>query len=157
LVDDFGLDAMRVGPLQVHAQQHGGPVLRLGAARAGLYVEEGIVRIHFTGKHALKLESFDFPRRPVHVGLDLPGGRHVRLFRRQIDQLGGIVQTALKMIQTDDDLLEFGALLAQFLRALRVVPDARLLEFAGYFLQTLIFIVVIKDTSSRNRRVPRDL
>jgi hypothetical protein len=61
------------------------------------------------------------------------------------------------MIQTDDDLLEFGALLAQFLRALRVVPDARLLEFAGYFLQTLIFIVVIKDTSSRNRRVPRDL
>ena len=61
------------------------------------------------------------------------------------------------MIQTDDDLLEFGAFLAQFLRALRVVPDARLLEFAGYFLQTLIFIVVIKDTSSRNRRVPRDL
>jgi hypothetical protein len=61
------------------------------------------------------------------------------------------------MIQTDDDLLEFGALLAQFLRALRIVPDARLLEFAGYFLQTLIFIVVIKDTSSRNRRVPRDL
>jgi hypothetical protein len=61
------------------------------------------------------------------------------------------------MIQTDDDLLEFGALLAEFLRALRVIPDARLLEFAGYFLQTLIFIVVIKDTSSRNRRVPRDL
>ena len=38
------------------------------------------------------------------------------------------------MIQADDDLLEFGALLAQFLRALRVVPDARLLEFPGYFL-----------------------
>jgi hypothetical protein len=38
------------------------------------------------------------------------------------------------MIQADDDLLEFGALLAQFLRALRVVPDTRLLEFAGYFL-----------------------
>jgi hypothetical protein len=61
------------------------------------------------------------------------------------------------MIQADHDLLEFGAFLAQFLRALRVVPDARLLEFPGYFLQTLIFIVVIKDTSSRNRRVPRDL
>jgi hypothetical protein len=38
------------------------------------------------------------------------------------------------MIQTDHDLLEFGAFLAQFLRALRLVPDARLFEFAGYFL-----------------------
>jgi hypothetical protein len=38
------------------------------------------------------------------------------------------------MIQPDDDLLEFGALLAQVLRALRVVPDARLLEFPRYFL-----------------------
>jgi hypothetical protein len=38
------------------------------------------------------------------------------------------------MIQADDDQLEFGALLAQFLRALWVVPDARLLQFAGYFL-----------------------
>jgi hypothetical protein len=38
------------------------------------------------------------------------------------------------MIQADHDLLEFGALLAQFLRALRVVPNARLLKFAVYFL-----------------------
>jgi hypothetical protein len=38
------------------------------------------------------------------------------------------------MIQADDDLLKLGALLAQFLRALRVVPDSRLFEFAGYFL-----------------------
>jgi hypothetical protein len=38
------------------------------------------------------------------------------------------------MIQPDDNLLEFGALLAQVLRALGVVPDARLLEFARYFL-----------------------
>jgi hypothetical protein len=38
------------------------------------------------------------------------------------------------MIQPDDDLLKFGALLAQVLRALGVVPDARLLEFARYFL-----------------------
>jgi hypothetical protein len=38
------------------------------------------------------------------------------------------------MIQADDDLLEFGALLAQVLRALGVVPDARLFQFARYFL-----------------------
>jgi hypothetical protein len=38
------------------------------------------------------------------------------------------------MIQADDDLLKFGAFFAEFLRALRVVPDTRLLEFPVYFL-----------------------
>jgi hypothetical protein len=38
------------------------------------------------------------------------------------------------MVQADHDLLKFGAFLAEFLRAFRVVPDARLLEFPGYFL-----------------------
>jgi hypothetical protein len=61
------------------------------------------------------------------------------------------------VVQAADDRLEFGALLAQFLRALRVIPDARLLEFAGYFLKALVLIVVIKDTSSRSRCAPRDL
>jgi hypothetical protein len=61
-------------------------------------------------------------------------GRHIRLFGGQVDQFGGIVQAALQMIQSDDDLLELGAFLAQLLRALRVVPDAGLLEFPCYFL-----------------------
>ena len=134
LIDDLGLEAVRIRPLKIHAQQHRGPVLRLGAAGAGLNIQEGIVRVHFAGEHALKLESFDFRGRPVHIGLDPCGGRQIVLLRSQIDQLGGIVQTALEMIQADDDLLEFGAFLAQFLRALRVVPDAGLLEFPGYFL-----------------------
>jgi len=54
-------------------------------------------------------------------------------------------------------LLELGALLTQFLSAIRVVPDAGLLEFALYFLQSLVFVVVIKDTSSKSRCAPRDL
>jgi hypothetical protein len=38
------------------------------------------------------------------------------------------------MIEADHDLLQFGAFFAEFLRALRVVPDARLLELPVYFL-----------------------
>ena len=147
-----------VGPLQVHAQQHRGPILRLGAAGAGLDIEKGIVRVHLARKHALKLEPFDFggraarhpprsPRRPVIS--DSSAARSI--------SSRGIAQAALEVIQAADDLFEFGALLAEFLRALRVVPNARLLEFAGYFLQALVLVVVIKDTSSRNRCVPRDL
>ena len=61
------------------------------------------------------------------------------------------------MIQAVDDLLELGALLAELLSAVGFVPDPRLLEFARYFLKPLVLIVVIKDTSSRSRCVPRDL
>jgi hypothetical protein len=61
------------------------------------------------------------------------------------------------VVQAVDDLLELGALPAQILRSVRIVPDARLLEFARYFLQALVFVVVIKDTSSRNPYAPRDL
>jgi hypothetical protein len=61
------------------------------------------------------------------------------------------------VIQAADKKLEFGALLAQFLSAIRLIPDSRLFEFARYFLKAFVLVVVIKDTSSRNRRVPRDL
>jgi hypothetical protein len=61
------------------------------------------------------------------------------------------------MIQAADDLLEFGALLPQLLSAIGLVPDPGLLEFARYLLKSFVLIVVIKDTSSRNRCVPRDL
>jgi hypothetical protein len=54
-------------------------------------------------------------------------------------------------------VFQLGALLAELLGAIRVVPDAGLFELAGYFLQTLVLVVVIKDTSSKSRCAPRDL
>ena len=80
-----------------------------------------------------------------------------RLLGRQFQQLAGIAQAARQAIQTVDDLLEFRAFLAELLGAIRVVPDAGLLELASYFLQPLVLVVVIKDTSSRSRCAPRDL
>ena len=56
-----------------------------------------------------------------------------------------------------DAIVELRALFAEFLRAIRVVPDAGLLELASYFLKALVLAVVIKDTPSRSRCDPRDL
>ena len=41
-VDDLGLVPLRLGPHQVHAQEHLGPVARLGAAGAGLDRDVGV-------------------------------------------------------------------------------------------------------------------
>ena len=66
----FDLEALALAVLQVHAQQHGGPVLRLGAAGAGLDVEEAVVRVRRVGEHAAEFECrhllFDVGR----IGLD---------------------------------------------------------------------------------------
>jgi hypothetical protein len=61
------------------------------------------------------------------------------------------------VIEAADGGFELCTFFAQFLSPLRVVPDPRLLEFAGYFLEAFVLVVVIKDTSSRNRHAPRDL
>ena len=148
----------RVRPFQVHAQQHGGPVLGFGAARARLNVEKRVVRVHLAGKHALELEPLHFGGQRRDVGLDLFGGPQVGLLGRQLQQISPASRKPLvSSIQAADHLLEFGALLAEFLRALGVVPDSGLFEFARYFLQPLVLVIVIKDTSSRSRCVPRDL
>jgi hypothetical protein len=56
-----------------------------------------------------------------------------------------------------DDVLELRALLAELLRPLRILPNIRLFELPGDFLQALVLAVVIKDTSSRTACAPRDL
>ena len=44
-VDDLALEAAALGPAQVHAQQHLGPVLRLGAARARMDRDDRVLAI----------------------------------------------------------------------------------------------------------------
>jgi hypothetical protein len=42
----------------------------------------------------------------------------------------------------------------EILSALRVVPDVRVFQLAGYFLQAFLLALVVKDTPSGTRYVP---
>ena len=46
----MAFNAFAFRPAQIHAQQHGGPVLRLGAAGAGLDGHDGVEVIGFAGE-----------------------------------------------------------------------------------------------------------
>ena len=48
----FDTEALALAIAQIHALQHLRPVLRFGAAGAGLDVDEAIVGIHRIGEHA---------------------------------------------------------------------------------------------------------
>jgi hypothetical protein len=99
----------------------------------------------------------DLRGQACHVRLDFLGGRRIGLGGSKVEEFRRVAECTLEAIQTADDLLELGPFLSKFLGAIRGVPDAGLLEFALYFLQTLVFVVVIKDTSSKSRCAPRDL
>jgi hypothetical protein len=115
------------------------------------------VRVHLARKHPLELEPLDVGLEARHVLLDFIGCFGIRLFGGQFQQLGAIAQAAGEFVQGIDDTLELGAFLTEFLSAVGVVPYSGLLELAGYFLEAFVLVVVIKDTSSRIRYVPRDL
>jgi hypothetical protein len=115
------------------------------------------VRIHLAGEHALEFELLDLEGQSLGVGLDSLDGMQIRLCRGQIQQLPRIAQGARESIETADDLLELGAFFSQFLRTVRIAPNAGLLELALYFLQPLVLVIVIKDTSSKSRCALRDL
>jgi hypothetical protein len=45
-------------------------------------------------------------------------------------------------------VLQTGTFPAQFLGTFRIVPDSGIFEFAAYFVETLTFGVIVKDTPS---------
>jgi hypothetical protein len=115
------------------------------------------VGVHLPGKHPLELEQFHLVGQTVDVGLDFPDRPQIRFLGGEIQKVRRVAQGTLEPVQTPDDLLQLGALLPEFLGALRDVPNAGLLELPLYFLQPLVLVVVIKDTSSKSRCAPRDL
>jgi hypothetical protein len=83
---------------------------------------------------------------PVEIGGNRPGGAVVPFGFGQVEKFAGAAQAIAERTNPVDDLVERGALLAELLGPLRVVPDVRVLQLAGYFLETLALGVVVKDT-----------
>ena len=60
VVDHLALEAAALGPAQVHPQQHLGPVLRLGAAGAGMDGDDRVLAIVLAAEHLLDLAGLHF-------------------------------------------------------------------------------------------------
>ena len=123
LLEILDLVAVLLGPARIHAQQHVGPVLALGAARAGMDLEIGVVRIGLARKQRLELA-------PRHLGLELlerlfgvGDGLLVLLGLAELDHGELVVELLLDAADGAELVLERGALLHHALRALLVVPE----------------------------------
>jgi hypothetical protein len=150
-IDDLGPEAVLVAPAQVHAHQHVGPVLGLGAAGARLDVEEGAVRVHLAREHALELEPLELCVDRAEVLLDRPHHALVCVGLGHVEELGGLAGASRQFVEGGDHAIEPGPLATELLCALGVLPDGRVFEFAQYFGQSLALARIVKDTPSALR------
>jgi hypothetical protein len=105
----------------------------------------------------LELQAFHFRGESGGVPFDFVGSPGIGLVGSEFQQLSRVPQPPAYPVQTLNDALQLRSLPSQFLGAVGIVPDAGLFEFPGYLLKPFVLVFVIKDTSSRNRCVPRDL
>ncbi len=132
-VDDLGLEAALVAPAQVHAHQHLRPVLRLGAAGAGLDVEEALCGSISPRNMRWNSSVRDLaPRAAARRARCRATVRLVVLGLGELQQLGGVGEAAPSSWSSCSTIgAQRGALAAELLRALGLVPDGRVLELAA--------------------------
>jgi hypothetical protein len=105
-------------------------------------------------EHAPELEIGNALCEPRRIGLDGQQRVVVGLLPRERVELAAVIDAALKRAQRVDDAVERLLLLAELLRARRVVPDLRILELAVYGGEPRLLGVEVKDTSEAAPCVP---
>ncbi len=94
IVDHLALEAAALRPAQVHAQQHLGPVLRLGAAGARMNRDDGVLAIVLAAEHLLDLAGLHFLVERVERLRELGVDRLARL--GPFDEHGEVVALLLE-------------------------------------------------------------
>ena len=70
-VEDLALEAATLPPFRVHAQEHLGPVLRFGAAGAGMDTDDRVRSIVFAAEHLLGFGRLHFALQLVEPALEV--------------------------------------------------------------------------------------
>ena len=153
LVDQFDLQAVAFAPARIHAAEHPGPVLALGAARPGIDLDIGVVAIGFARQQRLDLVLFGAAReigeRGEAVGLHLG----IALGLGHFDQLCRIVELAFDRARCGDRLIETAPLPHNRLRRLGVVPQSLILNARVEFIEPTQRAVPVEEPAEQRERV----
>ena len=122
-VGDFGLEAVALGPAQVHAQQHLRPVLALGAAGAGVDGDDGAAVIVLAREQH---GGFEMIHQAAQL-FDFAGqlGGDVLAFMAELEQRVDVAEMRRHLLFVRDDGLQALAFLHHLLGRLGVVPEIR--------------------------------
>jgi hypothetical protein len=104
------------------------------------------VRIHLAVEHALELELAHALFEIIGVLLDFGGRGFVVFTLGEIQQLGCVGDALRGAVELFELGGELGAFAAELPGLVWVLPDGRLFELAGYFFETFLLGVVLKET-----------
>jgi hypothetical protein len=107
-------------------------------------------------EHAPELEIGDAPLDAADVAFDGTQRRVVGFRASELVELLAVVELAAELGQRQDDAVELLLLLAELLRARRIVPDLRVLELAIDGGEACGLDVEVKDTSATGRSARAD-
>ena len=135
-----------LGVLQVLAQQHAGPVAGLGSAGTRLDVDKAVARVFGLVEHAPEFKLGDHRLKLLRVDFDAQQAGLVTVGLRHVVELDVVAQVAGQVVDGLDHGFQRAFLATEFLRALGLVPDLRVLERGVDFVESQGFPVVVKDT-----------
>ena len=145
------LVALLLGPAHVHAQQHLGPVLALGAARARMDFQIGVVGVRLARQHRLQPQSVGaFGQRGDGL-LGLRDHRRVVLGLGHFGQTLRVGQLGLYFAHRRKPFLQPLTLAHQLLGFLRIVPDGGVFGLGVQLVEAADGLVPVKDASSAGR------
>jgi hypothetical protein len=115
------------------------------------------VRVHLAPEHALEFQAPYAGFECTGFALDIVRRGFVVFTLGELEQLGRIADGGVGAIEFRELCRQPRALFPEFLGTLGRAPDGRVFEFEAYFFETFFLAVVLKETPSRRRHVPRDL
>ncbi len=120
-LEQFALEAAALGPAQVHAQDHLGPVLRLGAAGARMHGDDRVLGVVLAAEHLLDLAGLDFGLQLVETAHEIAAD--VLAGVEPLAQDDEVVGALAQRLQQRDVFVEAPAPLQHLLRRGLVVPE----------------------------------
>src|SRR5581483_3266451 len=123
LFQPLDLVAVRLGPAHVHAHQHAGPILALGAAGAGVHFEIAVVGVGLARQQRLELAARKLGAQALERGFRLGDGLVVLFGFAELDQSELVVELLLDTADRGQAVLERVALAHHALGAGLVAPQ----------------------------------
>jgi hypothetical protein len=115
------------------------------------------VRVHLAAEHALEFQTPYAGFECVGIALDIVRRGFIILAFGELEQLGRVADGGVRAVQFLELRRQPRALFPELLGTLGRTPDSGVFEFEAYFFEAFFLAVVLKETPSRRRHVPRDL
>ena len=152
IFDRLDLEAAPLGPAAIHAEQHFGPVLALGPARAGVDFEIGVVSVRLARQKRLNLVGIGPVGKRGERGEAIIDDRIFALGLAQFDELDRVGHFGGDFVHRVHRGLERLLLAADRLRLLGIVPEVRVLHARIQLVQAAQRAVPVERQAHQRQR-----